>query len=326
MQIKQLTANGQLINCVNCHSGQVSVFRATTHSAIQPYINALSGMPGPEKFIIETDCEPYLPHQNNLIGFGERYTASDGIVEEYLLKHSIPAKQLQSVLLSYGLENCKIKECHKLSKCEERRLRILSAVYQPDKILIINDPFNHISSEWREPFAQLIVNFARSNSQIVLIPHLSYRPECWIDNDAIARIQVGESIQKTIGFTSQATNVQDMIKQIREDFNVSKNHEIKNTASEEQQESQSLEQVTDIRNHAWEEHSDIKTQNSPVTYSLYNTSWFLRYKNQIAASGLAFLLLFLFFAYKDSTRNAELSFNKPKPENNVLSTAISRKK
>lgn len=217
LQIKQLNPSGQLLNSVNCYSGQISVFRAATQSAIQPYINALAGVPGPDRFVIEIDHEPYLPHQHSLIGFGERFSASDSIVEDYLILQGVPENILNSMLTSYGLEESRSTPCVKLSRCEERRLRILGAIYQKNRILIINDPFEPISFEWRERFADLIVNFARSKSEIVVVPHLSYRPECWIDNEFISRIQVGENLQKTIGLASQAVELQSMLTQLRQE-------------------------------------------------------------------------------------------------------------
>ena len=217
LRIKQLSPSGQLVNCINCYEAQISVLRTVSRSAIQPYLNALHGIPGPEKFIIEIDEQPYSPEMNILIGFGERFSTDDGTVRSFLSRNNVPANMLDSLLFSHGLENLADAECHKLNRCEDRRLRILAAVYSSEGALILNDPFDPISSEWRERFAELLVNFARNKKRIVLVPFLSYRPEYWIDNEFIARIQVGESLQKTIGLPSQAIDIKSALERVREE-------------------------------------------------------------------------------------------------------------
>jgi hypothetical protein len=318
LQIKQLSPNGQLLNCVNCYSGQVSVLRTTVHAAIQPYINAFAGIPGPERFVIELNQEPYAAHAHNLIGFGERFVSEDGTAGEFLARNKIPVNQLHSLFISFGLENCKDLLCTKLSRCEERRLRILAAVYDANKILIINDPFDPISTEWRERFAELLVNFVRTKSQIAIIPFLSYRPECWIDNEFIARIQVGEAIQKTIGFASQSTNIQAMINQIREEHKKDSNE---NIIIPEQAPAVKSERIA-VKSEAirppsaaikapsvatvlqeWDE-PEAAAPRPQSQKNHYPASFYKRHASKIAATGIAFIVLFLFSSYQDR-KNSE---------------------
>ncbi|MCO6432583.1 MAG: hypothetical protein J5J00_17155 [Deltaproteobacteria bacterium] len=218
LQLKLLSPSGELLNCINCYSGQVSVFRAASAAELRPYQRALAGVDGPERFSLTLDDESYRPEAHNLIGFGEQFLASDGTVASYLEKSGVPTASIDSILLSFGLENVCLTRCNLLSKCEERRVRILAATYSHDKVLVVNNPFDPISQEWRERFAELITNFARSQKQIVVIPMLSYRPECWIDNECVARIKVGENIQKTIGFGSGEEDVTALVQQVRHLF------------------------------------------------------------------------------------------------------------
>lgn len=218
LQIKLLSQSGELLNCINCFAGQVSVFRATTNSELFPYLRALSGTTGPERFVVELDGQTFMPQEHTLIGFGERFLGDEGNVSDFLISHGIPQFGIDSLLLTYGLEKVVHTKCHLLSRCEERRLRIIAATYSDRGVLIAQEPFDPISSEWREKFAEIIVNFARQHKQIVVIPSLSYRPQYWIDNDIVARIQVGENIQKTIGFGGDAANVQTLVNQMREIF------------------------------------------------------------------------------------------------------------
>ena len=216
LQIKQLSQSGQLLSCVNCHGGQISVLRATNNSDLQAYARAFSGSTGPERFVIELDGETFNSDQHVLIGYGERFYGSEGTVSDFLQQSGIPSDACESLLLSFGLEHTFNTQCHQISRCEERRIRLLAAVYSINKIIVANDPFDPISSNWRERFAELLLQFVRSKRQIVVVPLLTYRPECWIDNDLISRIQVGENLQKTVGFASGASNIQSMVLQVRE--------------------------------------------------------------------------------------------------------------
>lgn len=216
LQINLLSNSGELLNCVSCFAGQVSVFRALSSGALEPYQRALLGMPGPEKFSIILDGQTYVPHEHNLIGFGEQFVPQENSVGEYLINLGVPEGALDSLLVSFGLEMVCNSRFSALTRCEERRVRLVAATYVQNRILIVNNPFEPISSQWRERFAELLVTFARSKSQIVVVTALSNRPECWIDNEFIARIQVGETVQKTIGFGTNSTSINMLVNQVRE--------------------------------------------------------------------------------------------------------------
>lgn len=219
LQIKQLSKSGELLRCINCFGGQVSVFRAVGGTSLQPYQRALAGIPGPERFTVTLDGDSYSPEQANLIGFGESMFNDPETVEQYLEASGLPSGSVRASLLSYGLDDVAEKPCNTLSKDEQRRLAIIAATFDVNKMLILNNPFEEISSQWRERFAELILNFARTNNQIVVIPSLIYRPESWISNECVARVQVGENLQRTIGFGSDASQMNDMVKQVRAMFN-----------------------------------------------------------------------------------------------------------
>lgn len=297
LQIKQLSNSGQLLGCVNCFSGQISVLRAQSHSSIRPYLNALAGIAGNEKFVIEIDHDPFWPQDHNLIGFGERLIANDGTVESFLASRGVPQNLIRSMLVSYGLDHLEAVSCAKISRCEERRLRILGAVYQEEKILIINDPFDPISSEWRERFAELLVNFARNKKQIVLVPYLSYRPECWIDNEFIARIQVGDSIQKTIGFTNDNSEMNEMVKKLRAEHQAAL--EGSRAAREPDAETSPLKSAPAKRGRSLRTHPDlIAPDATPLNARAFEFSlsparlWYLENRKKLALGLVAAVSLF----------------------------------
>jgi ABC-type multidrug transport system ATPase subunit len=216
LQIKLLSNSGELLNLVTCHAGQVSVFRGASPSEIRPYQRALTGSAGRERFSISLDGSDFVSDNHNLVGFGEPAPHHGMSVREFLHHSGFLEGSIEGILISYGLAHVGDALCDNLPQDEERRIRLISATNSPDKILIANEPFEPIATTWRERFAELLLSFARSRKGMVVVTSLSHRPECWIDNESIARIEVGQTAQRTIGFRTQDSNNANFVKQLRE--------------------------------------------------------------------------------------------------------------
>ncbi len=162
------------------------------------------------------DNEEYRPDQHNLIGFGEAPPYAGQRVSEYLVDCGLTEGSVDSLLMSFGLENCTDRLCSSLSLDEERRVRLLGTTINSEKALVLNEPFEPISSQWRERFAELLSDYARTKNGLVVVASLSYRPDNWIDNATIARLQVGQSLRKTIGFGSADSETTQLMNQLRD--------------------------------------------------------------------------------------------------------------
>jgi hypothetical protein len=215
LQIKLLSNSGELLNVINCPAGRVCVFRGNTPADLRPYQRALIGTHGKEKLSVNVDGADYDPERHNVIGLGEAAPHPGLTVREFLAKSGVNDDTLSTLLASYGLDGTADTRCSALSPDQERRIRLLFAISQPEKALIVNEPFETITSQWKERFAELLLDFVRLKGGLVVIPSLSYRPECWIDNSLISRIEVGQSIQRTIGFGSAGSQSNEMIDELR---------------------------------------------------------------------------------------------------------------
>ncbi len=213
--IKTLSNSGELLNVINCPAGRVSVFRGSAPADLRPYQRALIGTHGKEKMIVQVDDTAYDPELHNVIGLGEAPPHAGMTVRAFLAKAGIEDDSLPGLLSSFGLEDTADLKCSALSPDQERRIRILSATSQPDRALIANEPFEHITSQWRERFAELLADFAQIRNGLVVISGLSYRPECWIDNSLILRVEVGQSIQRTIGFGQAGSEANQLVEDLR---------------------------------------------------------------------------------------------------------------
>lgn len=215
IQIKLISAAGELLNVVTCFAGQVSVLRASSLNEVRPYQRALFGTSGPERFSISVDSAEYIPSEHTLIGFGENPPYGSLTAGEYLTQVGALEGAVGGALLALGLQDVAHTPCSALSPDQERRLRLLAATYTPARILILNEPFEPIASGWRERCADLLLSFARNQGGIVVVTHTSFRPESWIDNDAVSRIQVGQSSQRTVGFRARSATTTRLMQQLR---------------------------------------------------------------------------------------------------------------
>lgn len=215
VQLKLLSNSGELLNVANCCAGRVAVLRAAAPSALRPYQRALSGSSGRDNLEIICDGSPFNPDDHTLIGFGEPSPTTGLTVKEFATGRGISELALSTQLLSVGLEDVIDKRCAELTLDQEARLRLLAATGDPDKVIVLNDPFENISSKWRERIAELLADFARSRNALIIIPSLSYRPEAWISNETIERIEVGQTSQRTIGFGSAGSHANAPIDDIR---------------------------------------------------------------------------------------------------------------
>jgi hypothetical protein len=216
LTIKLVSNSGELLNVVSCYAGQVAVLRAATPADIRPYQRALFGSSGPERFSILVDDNEYVPTDHNLIGFGEPSPHAGLTVGEYLSTAGALDGSIDGLLLTIGLQGLASSPCETLTPDQERRLRLAAATCNPSKILILNEPFEPIASGWRERFADLLLSSARTHGCIVVVTHTSYRPEAWIDNDAVTRIQVGQSSQRTVGFRARSSTTTRLLQQLRQ--------------------------------------------------------------------------------------------------------------
>jgi ABC-type transport system involved in cytochrome c biogenesis ATPase subunit len=215
LQIKLLSDAGELLNVVTCSIGTISVFRAHSAADLRPYQRALAGVPTKERFVITVDGDPLNYTNHALIGFGDGPFKSSASTREHLIENGCSEESVDGLLMSFGLERYADAPLSTLPADEERRVRILVATLHPEQALIINEPFEPISSQWRERAADILAASARSTNALIVVPSLSYRPEAWIDNQAVARIQVGQTLQRTIGFGaagSAANSAMDELK------------------------------------------------------------------------------------------------------------------
>jgi hypothetical protein len=221
VQLKLLSKSGELLKVSVCQAGRISVLRAAIPSHLRPYQRALGGSSAADNIEVVCDGREFKPEDHTVIGFGEHSPTTGWSVRDFLISRGISELAVASQLLSVGLEDVQEKRCADLTLDQESRLRLLAATANPNKVLVLNDPFENISGKWRERIAELLLDFAGSRRALVIIPCLTYRPEVWIESPLVERIEVGQTAQRTIGFAAAGSqnnaSIDELRRQLKED-------------------------------------------------------------------------------------------------------------
>jgi hypothetical protein len=217
LEINRLTASGELKRRVRCLARRITVFRSNTPSELETYALALQGKESTDRFSILLDSAAFTPLNHNLVGFGEKFLPTNTMsVELFLINSGAPADKVEPLLLSCGLGGLGKATVGQLSPSQARILRIVAATQDPKKVLVLREPFHEVPDAWRDKIADLLSDFAWKQHAIVIITNLSYRPQSWIENEVIARVQLERPRQATIGFGGQSHEA-EAIKAIREE-------------------------------------------------------------------------------------------------------------
>lgn len=215
LQVRHLSKSGELLGVYNCPAGQISVFRSSNESDLQPFRRAFAGVPGPERIRILLDDVDFEISEGLTIGLAEKVPV--GVtVKQVLLDNGFSEDSMNGQLTHCGLINDKNTELTALSDCARRRVAILVALSSQNKVLICDSPFEPLTGVWKERFAELMLENATGSDKIIVVTRLDYRPEAWIDNSVINRLQVNSTVQKTIGFATDGDDVQAAVRKVRE--------------------------------------------------------------------------------------------------------------
>lgn len=217
LEILRFSQDGQVLRRLVCLAGRVSVFRARSQSNIELYRDALSGRPTSSRFSLLLDGATFKPEEHNFIGFGESFSADQRrSVANYLLDAGVSKSELEPTLARYGLGGLSAAECVQLSPQQQMMLRLLGASCCPERLLVCNNPFQHIPETWHGAFAERLTDFAWRRRAIVVVPELSVRPDYWIENEHIARLSLEPPRKATIGFGGSGSLSADIVANIRQ--------------------------------------------------------------------------------------------------------------
>lgn len=202
LEINRLGSQGEVKRRIRCLAGHITVFRANDPQLLKLFANGLMGVATPgERFSVLLDNTPFNSDLHPRIGFGERFRPDDvTTVGQFLITTGVPPESVDSLLLSHGLGGLTSEACRNLSPQEDRMVRLLGIAHSEAGVVILNDPFSLVPEAWHNTFARDLSNFAWQKRAIVVVPELTARPDDWIENEIVSRIQLETPRKRTIGF------------------------------------------------------------------------------------------------------------------------------
>jgi len=203
LEIHRFSDIGEKARTIRCIPGRVTVFRARSEDELQTYRLALEGKRPAEEFSLVLDSQPFNPQDHFFIGFGARdESPTSQTVSEYLIRWGVEPEKIKASLSTMGLDDLSQQRCTDLSPVTWRMVRQIACFdgVSNRKVFFLNDPFLEFSTHALELFADCWVRLAVKQQIVVIVTRLSERPECWIENDFIARIQLERPRQATIGY------------------------------------------------------------------------------------------------------------------------------
>ncbi len=189
---------------------------AARESEIEIYYRAIIGESSGYRFTILVNDAPFRQDEHILTGFGLRpFSPPDITVGDSLISHGASPETLEPLLLELGIGGSADRRCGDLSEGETEILQILAAAYSRERILVLHNPFEKVNQRWREKPAELIVDYVSRSNGTVLVTRLPHPPECRIENEYIARIQLERPRKATTGFGGSTGEEQNVIKALR---------------------------------------------------------------------------------------------------------------
>lgn len=216
LEIHKLDEHGAVARRINCLPGRITVLRSVHASESEMYEQALLGRQSTGRFTVLFRGAPYVAGKHNIIGAAPDFVHGDAkTVSQFLLACGAPEAGLERLLLDYALGGLSQAACAALGPAQQRALRLIAIPYVSDKVHVLVDPFEPLPEELREKFGRYISDFVAKKNGIVVVPRLNSRPEAWVENEFISRVQLERPRTKTVGFGSDAVSRAELLAHMR---------------------------------------------------------------------------------------------------------------
>ncbi len=218
LEINRLSAEGEVLKSIMCRSGRVSAFRAQTEELLEVYMKAICGIADEEKFAVLLDGMPFHPSEHFFIGFHRKPLSMPKSVGQIFVDLGQKPNEVMELLGEFGLAEVANTPVSELEGATLHCVALLYATHRNDKVLVVKDPFLPVPEKYREKYAARLTQFAWGDQAIVVVVRLCWRPQSWVSNDLITRIQIDQTVRRpTIGIASD-NQLKSLVSQIRKDF------------------------------------------------------------------------------------------------------------
>ncbi len=217
LEINRISQTGEVLRKISCLAGRITVFRSNIDREYELYRAALAGWETKDRVSLQLDGVTFSARKACMIGFGEAFASEPGdpTVHDFLLQAGVPDDRVETELLDLGLGGLANQRCKMLGPVQERVLRLVAAIYQNPPVIVLYEPFEQVAEQWREVLGQRLSSLVWKKKSIVVVVRLTNRPECWVENEHVARVQLERPRKRTIGFGSDIDPINEMAMQLR---------------------------------------------------------------------------------------------------------------
>jgi|GEM_PF-6658248 len=219
LEIILFNKGGDVRRRVRALAGRITVLRAVEENLLNSYRDALLGIKQEARFSVLVDNKAFTSSQHNFIGekLNGHFALGDS-VEFCLINAGFAATDIDRCLGEYGLGGLAANKCEELTTAQLIALGILAATEDPNRIIFLDDPFTHVSEKWRECLAERLTKFVKEKRGLVIVTRLQQRPNSWVENEYVARIQLERPRQATIGFGGQDPSTEELLNKVRAEY------------------------------------------------------------------------------------------------------------
>lgn len=216
LEIVRYSASGEVVRRIRALAGRITVLRAAEDAVLDGYRAALRSATSSPHFSCSLDGKPFQVAEHIYIGaVVDGAFKTDGAVRDCLRSAGMTEADIEPCLIAHGLGGLSSKNCAELSPGQRIILGLLAATNLPNRVIILEDPFAHIDPQWREKLAERLTSFVKDRRGIVVVTRLDHRPQAWVENEYIARIQVERPRQATVGFGGQDSATTQLVENVR---------------------------------------------------------------------------------------------------------------
>ncbi|MCI5066578.1 hypothetical protein MRY87_12720 [bacterium] len=220
LTIEHILSDGAIAKRITCRSGRIAVFRANAPEKLYELELALKGEATEESpcYRITLNGAPFSPEEHLFIGFnGVRPTLPSRslTVAEHLESIGVPAADLPLLLKNHGLFDVRDVPLEELAAPEYHGVILLTASRERHPVLVLNDPFLLIPEPYREQYAETLANGVWRMKAVGLVVSLSWRPNHWIDNDLITRVQIDQTTRRATVGIGAVNPLTELARQLR---------------------------------------------------------------------------------------------------------------
>lgn len=178
LSIRELKLSGEFVQRIHFARGEITILQSSAPEKVEALKQVLIGRGVGLNLVARFGSEELLPSEVSIVQPSD-CLQRHGTVLEILRQSGIPADQLPRLLERSGLDEISSAFPDTLSPAEQSVVSFCLSLFLKSKVVLYDQPFRALSSEYSEVLAELMIEMAQSSSRVLLVTGLEKIPETW---------------------------------------------------------------------------------------------------------------------------------------------------